>query len=69
MIGFLRSLAFLVVLAALSFGCVRPAPMGLSRVAVCVTYEQGGRYDGPPRATKGASVCTDFEPAPAAEPE
>jgi hypothetical protein len=68
-IGVLRSLAFLLVLGALSAGCVRPAPIGLSRVAVCVTYETGARYDGPPRATKGASVCADFEPAPAAEPE
>lgn len=65
MTGLLRSLWFLIVLAVLSIGCVRPAPLGLARVQLCVSYEKGGRYEGPPRATKGASACADFEPAPA----
>jgi hypothetical protein len=68
-IGTLRSLGFLFVLAVLSVGCVRPAPLGLARVQLCVSYEKGGRYEGPPRATKGASACADFEPAPPSEPE
>lgn len=53
-----------VVAALVLAGCVRPAPLGLARVQVCVSYEKGGRYEGPPKATKGASVCADFEPAP-----
>jgi hypothetical protein len=50
-------------------GCVRPAPLGLASVQVCVNAETGARWEGPPRPTKGASVCASFEraPEPAAE--
>lgn len=51
------------LLVLLAVGCVRPAPMGLTRVQVCVNAETGARYEGPPRPTKGASVCADFEGA------
>lgn len=56
-----RRLALVLALA----GCVRPAPLGVARVQVCVNAETGARWDGPPKPTKGASVCVDFERADA----
>lgn len=57
-------LALLLLLA----GCVRPAPLGLARVQVCVHAESSAPYERP-KPTKGASVCADFERAdpPASE--
>jgi hypothetical protein len=46
--------------------CVAPQPMGLSRVQVCLTAETASHYDRP-KPSKGASLCADFEPPPAAE--
>lgn len=46
----------------LALGCVKPAPMGVARVSVCITGETA-RLDRP-RPTQGASVCVDFEPFP-----
>lgn len=57
----MRALALLCVL---STACVRPAPLGLASVQVCVNAETGARWEGPPKPTKGASVCASFERAP-----
>lgn len=52
--------AVLVVLALL--GCAAPQRLGLTRIQVCVNAETGQQYYVTvPRATRGASVCADFE--------
>jgi hypothetical protein len=52
----------LLVLVLLT-GCLRPAPLGISRVQVCGYAEAPQRPDGPPKAGRSASVCVDFERA------
>lgn len=42
-------------------GCAAPQRLGLSRIQVCVNAETGQHYEGPPRLSRGASVCADFE--------
>lgn len=57
---------FVVFLAAL--GCAAPQKLGLSRIQVCINAETGQPYYVTvPRASRGASVCADFEAPPADE--
>lgn len=47
---------------ALLLSCAAPQRLGLTRIQVCVNAETGQRYDVVvPRASRGASVCADFE--------